>query len=93
MGEPIRINYTFQIDDLTAFKTLCRTLYMDFVLDEDTDYYCYGGSVYKMVDGHDEEVDERADLFIALRNVAVNIIPNLSFRSADYIYESNDDNE
>lgn len=93
MGKPITINYTFEIDDLAAFKTLCHVLSMDFVLDEETNYYCYSGNVYEMVNGHDTRVDDRADLFIALRNVAVNIIPNLSFRNADYIHhQDRDDN-
>lgn len=32
--------------------------------------------------------DDRGDLFIALRNAAVNFIPNLYFRNADYIYSN-----
>lgn len=48
---------------------------------------CYDNNcVYYIKDGHDEVYDERGDLFIALRNVAVNMIPNLDFRSDDYIY-------
>lgn len=86
MSNPIKINYTLEIDELTAFKTLCHVLDMDFVLDEETNYYCYGGNVYEQHGYHDEKVDDRADLFIALRNIAVNIIPNLSFKDADYIH-------
>ena len=59
---------------------------MDFVLDEETNYYCYGGNVYESHGYHDEKVDDRADLFIALRNMAVNIIPNLAFKDADCIH-------
>ena len=66
---------------------------MDFVLDEDIDFFvkkdCYDNNcVCYMKDGHDEVYDDRGDLFVALRNVAVNMFPNVSFRSADYIYEN-----
>lgn len=80
------------IDSEEAFRILCKTLNMEFVLYEDIDFFvredCYGDRcVYYIKDGHDEEYDERGDLFVALRNVAVNIFPNLSFRSAEYIYD------
>lgn len=79
------------IEPEEAFRILCKTLDMDFVLYEDIDFFvredCYGDMcVYYIKDGHDEEYDDRGDLFVALRNVAVNIFPNLSFRGAEYIY-------
>lgn len=79
------------IDKYEAFRILCKTLDMEFVLDEDVDFSvrkdCYGDNcVWYKWNGHDEIYDERGDLFVALRNVAVNMIPNLGFRSADYIY-------
>lgn len=82
---------TIDIDSAEAFRILCEILHMGFVLDEDTDYFVYKNSygelnVFKTVDGHDSCVDERGDLFVALRNVAVNMFPNTLFRSADYIY-------
>lgn len=78
------------IDEIEAFKILCKTLHMDFVLDEDTDYFiregeCGENGVY-VTDGHDIKIDDRGDLFVALRNVVVSIVPNVGFRSADYIY-------
>ena len=81
------------IDSYEAFRILCKTLSMDFVLDEDTDYFVvkdeYGdSSVCRTVNGHDETVDDRGELFVALRNVAVNMFPNTLFRSADYIYKT-----
>lgn len=83
------------IDEYEAFRILCKTLGMDIVLDEDTDYFIvrdsYGdASVCRTVDGHDECVDDRGDLFVALRNVAVNMFPNTLFRSAPYIYTATD---
>lgn len=79
------------IDSYEAFRVLCKTLYMEFVLDEDIDFFVRkdcddNNCVYYIKDGHDEVYDERGDLFVALRNVAVNMFPNVSFRSADYIY-------
>lgn len=80
------------IDSDEAFRILCKTLYMDFVLDEDTDYFVHKNScgepaVYKTVNGHDKCVDDRGFLFVSLRNVAVNIFPNLRFGNAEYIYD------
>ena len=82
---------TIDIDSAEAFRILCETLQMDIVLDEDGGYSVYKNSdnelnVYETVDGHDFCVSERGDLFVALRNVAVNIFPNTYFRNADYIY-------
>ena len=83
--------HQIDIDHNEAFRILCKALNMAFVLDEDTDYFVlkdpYGGKcVYRTMHGHDECVDSRGDLFIALRNVAVNMSPNVGFRNADYIY-------
>lgn len=86
MWDRVKITYEFEIDSITAFQMLCQALHMEFVLDEDANYHCHDGGVYKMVDCHEEKFDDRGDLFIALRNVIVRIVPNLSFRSADYIY-------
>ena len=56
---------------------------IDFFVRKD----CYGDNcVYYIKDGHDEIYDDRGDLFVALRNVAVNIFPNTEFRTANYIY-------
>ena len=84
--------YQLDIESEEAFRILCKTLDMDFVLYEDIDFFVresYQGDrrVYYIRDGHDEEYDDRGDLFIALRNVAVNIFPNLTYRSAEYIYK------
>ena len=82
---------TIDIDSSEAFGILCKTLHMDFVLDEDIDFFVRKNDeeencVYVIRNGHDKLYDERGDLFVALRNVAVNMFPNLWFRSADYIY-------
>lgn len=80
------------IDSFEAFRLLCKTLDMEFVLDEDTGFFvqrdCDGESkVYCVRDGRDEVYDDRGALFVALRNVAVNMFPNVYFRGDDYIYD------
>lgn len=79
------------IDADEAFRLLCRTLDMDFVLDEDTDFlvmedpYTGENAVYVSRNGHEEIYDDRGNLFVDLRNLATDIFPNTAFRSADYI--------
>lgn len=75
------------VSEIEALRILCKVLDMDFVLDEDRDFYVNeSGEVWETVNGRDKRFDDRGDLFIALRNVAVNIVPNVAFRSAPYIY-------
>lgn len=79
------------IDEIESFMILLKTLHMEFVLNEDFDFFIRkdeenNNCVYIIKNGHDELYDERGDLFIALRNVAVNMFPNLAFRNEDYIY-------
>ena len=79
------------IEPKEAFRILCKTLEMDFVLDEDTNYFVvkdnFGDSeVCCTRDGHDETIDDRGDLFIALRNVAEELFPNIGFRGMTYEY-------
>ena len=47
----MKINYTFEIDAVSAFRMLCETLKMEFVLDEDTDFRYHKGKVYVMRNG------------------------------------------
>lgn len=89
----MKINYTFEIDAVSAFQMLCKTLKMDFVLDEDTDFRYHKGKVYVMRNGQEKIYDDRGDLFVALRNVAVNFIPNTAFRGAEYIYQYDEDED
>lgn len=82
-----------EIDEGEAFRILCKSLSMDFVLDEDTDYFIkkdeWGeNGVYALKNGRDHKFDDRGDLFVALRNVAVNMFPGLYFRNADYIWNN-----
>jgi hypothetical protein len=74
-----------------AFRLLVKSLNMDFVLNENIDFFikkndCGDNCVYYIHNDEEREYDYRGDLFVALRNVAVQIFPNLEFRSAPYIY-------
>ena len=79
------------IDSSEAFRILCETLHMTSVLEEDTKFIVKKNedgenNLYVIKNGVEYHYDDRGDLFVALRNVAVNIFPNTSFRSDDYIY-------
>lgn len=81
------------IESDEAFRILCETLHMKSVLDEDTKFIVKKNedgenNLYAIKDGVEYHYDDRGDLFVALRNVAVNMFPNTSFRSDDYIYNS-----
>lgn len=84
--------FSIEIDEYEAFKMLLKTLHMECVLNDDEDFFvrkdCHDNNcVYHIIDGHDEVYDDRGDLFVALRNVAVNMYSNLAFRGDDYIYK------
>ena len=79
------------IDSSEAFRILCKTLHMTSVLDEDTQFIVKKhedgeNHLYAIKNGAEYHYDDRGNLFIALRNVAVNMFPNTSFRCDDYIY-------
>ena len=86
----VKCTRKIDIDEYEAFRILCKTLDMDCVLNTDVDF-----RVEKDLDGvnrvyvlYNEIYDDRGDLFVALRNVAVNLFPNLEFRSEKYIYNN-----
>lgn len=74
---------------LICLRAMCHQLQMDFALDEDREFI-----VARDCDGINRVInpstglvyDDRGDLFIALRNLAVQMVPNVLFRTADYIY-------
>ena len=89
MSEKIYFTHKIEITPELAFEMLCKSLYMDCVADEDGDYIIKGGQLFKK-EKHSEKYelyDDRGPLFVALRNVAVNIFPNVYFRSDPYIYD------
>lgn len=99
---------TIYIDDDEAFRILCKTLGMDFIFDDDCDYYLkvFGEDreeydpyydqpcvCYMDEDGSERVADDRGNLFAALCTVAVNMYPNVEFRSAPYIYRYDPEKE
>lgn len=87
-----KIDTKIDIDEAEAFRILCKTLDMEFVLNDDIEFYVKKDEEYEELkvcykeNGHEKVYDERGELFVALRNVAVNIFPNRSFRGDEYIY-------
>lgn len=86
----VKTTKQIDIDEYEAFRILLKTLHMDFVLYDDVNF-----RVEKDEDGenrvyvlYNEIYDDRGDLFVALRNVAVNLFPNLEFRGEKYIYNN-----
>lgn len=83
-----------EIEGEEAFRVLCKALHMDCVLDEDTKFVVrrnmFGeNGVYCMIGNQERLYDSRGDLFVALRNVAVQMFPNVEFRNEPYIYKRN----
>ena len=82
------------IDSEEAFRVLCKSLQMGFVLDENTKFFVRknrlgDNGVYYVTNGQERLYDSRGDLFVALRNVAVQLFPNVEFGNEPYIYNGN----
>ena len=77
----MKINFEIEMDFYQAFEALCEVLGMKRLVDEEGKVEIKNGMVY--VNG--KAVDDRPDLFAALRNVANAYIPNLEYRSDSYI--------
>lgn len=85
----MRLDIPITLTPEQTFCIFCKTLSMDFVYEqEDTDFYIkeHPDTGELAVWLGDRIYDDRGELFVALRNVAVLIVPNLYFRNADYIY-------
>ena len=80
--------------DLVCLNALCKHLQMEFVLDEDREFKVVRGDdgIKRVIEESTGHIyDDRGDLFVALRNVVVQMVPNVYFRSADYIYGNEED--
>ncbi len=88
----MKVSTTFELKPEQALEMLCKTLNMEFAFTDDDSFYIkenprtgelavwYGDRVY----------DDRAELFVAIRNLMVCIIPNLSFRRDNYIFDTSE---
>lgn len=85
----MKVTATFELRPEQALEMLCKTLYMDFAFTDDDSFYIKEnprtGELAVWCD--DRVYDDRAELFVAIRNLMVCIIPNLSFRNDDYIFD------
>ena len=81
------ISVDFTMDWPEAFWMLCDVLDIKNLVGSDEDLCIHGGMVCRKdkETGEYITVDERADLFCALRNVLNALAPNLDFRSDHYI--------
>lgn len=83
----MKIKFEIEMDFYQAFEALCEVLHMKRLVNEEGRVEIKNGMVY--VNG--KAVDDRPDLFAALRNVANAYIPNLEFRSDSYITHYGDE--
>ena len=75
-----------EFDEGSAFNILCEVLGMQDIVSSEEELFIHNGAVCRKNEkGEYEEVDERADLFAALRNVACATWPNLEYRGDNYI--------
>ena len=81
----MKINVPFEVNEYTALRILCEAVDMDIDM-------IYRGQVCRKIGPHEyEPVDDRPDLFAALRNIACAITPNCEFRSDPYITHYGED--
>lgn len=88
-----RIEFNVDIGEFDLLRVLAKERHMEFALDDNT--YCIKkdewGEPEVWMEGkngsNDEYIDDRAELFVALRNLANAMCPNCEFRSERTIYD------
>ena len=80
-------NIPVEITPNIAFNMLVESLDMEWAMDEDRKFFTAKASewddslvVKEIRNGHDEPVDDRGELFHALRKLSCLIYPNLPWR-------------
>ena len=84
----MKVQIEYDMNWQNAFDLLLQILHMTWI-DKDAKFEIKNGKVYS----NGKVVDDRADLFAALRNVQNAMIPNLEFRSDKYITHYCDEEE
>ena len=79
------VSVDFEVDESKALYILCKVLHMENLITSEDDLVIHDGKVCRRLNGEYKVVDDRADLFAALRNVANCLFPGCEFRSANYI--------
>ena len=89
------INFKHEITSSEALSILCQTLHMEWVLIEDKDFVVKNDSYGEVIvyeknykTGELKPYDDRGHLFVAIRNLIVQMYPNVEFRNEDYIYDN-----
>lgn len=89
-----RIEIEVDIDEYKLLRLLAKELHMEFALSDSHTYYLRQTAWEEpqvWVEGKngtsDRVVDDRAELFVALRNLAKAMCPNCEFRSESTIYD------
>ena len=82
-----REDVEIEIDEIDAFKLLCKTLHMDFIVDDNTDIYpakdISSGEIVVVKDG--KVIDDRGELFYYLCKVISCIVPNCELRNKNVV--------
>lgn len=87
-----RIEIEVDIDEYKLLRLLAQELHMEFALSDNTYYLRQAAweepQVWEVGKNGttDRAVDDRAELFVALRNLANALSPNAEFRSESTIY-------
>lgn len=88
-----RIEIEVDIDEYKLLRLLAKELHMEFALSDNTYYLRQTAwedpQVWEVGKNgtSDRVVDDRAELFVALRNLAKAMCPNCEFRSESTIYD------
>ena len=90
-----REDVEIEIDEIDAFKILCKTLHMDFMFNDNTYIYAAKNTStgeIVVVDG-DKVLDDRGELYLSLCAVAANIVPNCELRNPKIVEMEEEDYE
>lgn len=88
-----RIEIEVDMDEYELLRLLAKELHMEFALSDNTFYLRQTAWEDPQVwvvgknGASDRAVDDRAELFVALRNLANAMCPNCEFRSESTIYD------
>ena len=77
-------DFEVDIDHNQAFYALCQTLYMDWAIEEKKHFVVeeddFGEKVVYVVENVEKRIyDDRGELFLAIRNLAEAIFPNIDW--------------
>lgn len=75
-----------QNKDIEYLRCFAASIDMLWAIESDRDFFIKDGSVWvRDSDGTEKIFDDRVEQFVALRNMVCSFVPNVEFRSAEYI--------